>query len=114
MIRARRARDGGGGARRVEGVAWALAFIWIGAGLLAGVDWGWLPIGLGVIALGAQAARRIAGEKMSGFWIACGVVLLASGAWERLHLRWRLAPVLLIFVGVAMLLNTVRRSGARR
>jgi hypothetical protein len=98
----------------VEGIAWALAFLWLGSGLLARVEWGWLPIGLGLIALGAQAVLLIIRQKPSGFWFACGLVLVAFGIWERLHLQWRLAPVLLILVGAAMLLNTLRGLRARR
>ena len=102
-----------GVSRRIDGFGWALAFIWVGVALLAGLGWGWLLAGLGVVTLGAQAVLRIVHEKTSGFWIACGVVLLASGLWELLRLHWPLAPVLFILVGVAILLSALAGGRTR-
>jgi hypothetical protein len=99
--------------RRAEGLGWALAFIWVGAALLAGLSWGWLLLGLGVITLGAQASLRLLHGRTSGFWIACGVVLFGSGVWELFHLQWPLAPVLFIVLGVAILLSALSGNRAQ-
>jgi len=98
---------------RIDGFGWALAFIWVGVALLAGLGWGWLLAGLGLVTLGAQAVLRVLHERMSGFWIACGVVLLGSGIWELFRLQWPLAPMLFILVGVAILVNALGVSKAR-
>jgi hypothetical protein len=114
MTQASTPQETGGPARRIDGLGWALAFIWAGVALLADIGWGWLLAGLGVIILGAQAALRMSRARTSGFWIACGVVLLGSGVWELLRLQWPLAPVLFILVGVAILFSALGGGRTRR
>ena len=90
--------------RRIDAVAWALFFIWVGSSILANISWGWFLVGIGAIVLGAQAAVvRIASEKVNGFWLICGAVFLAAGLWEIFGLTWPLAPLLLILLGVGVL-----------
>lgn len=95
--------------RRVDAFGWALSFIWLGVALLANVGWAWLLIGLGAITLGSQAALRAYHEKTSGFWIACGLVLLASGLWQLFGLTWPLMPILFILLGVGFLWSALLR-----
>jgi hypothetical protein len=92
---------------RIDGGGWAFAFIWVGVALLADVGWGWLLVGLGLIMLAGQGALRLAHEPSSGFWIACGATLLGSGIWQLLDLRWPLAPVLFILVGLGILVGAL-------
>jgi hypothetical protein len=89
--------------RRIDAAAWASFFIWIGSSMLVNIGWGWFLAGLGAIVLAAQAARRIAGERMDGGWLACGVLLLGAALWDILGLKWPLAPLLMILLGVAVL-----------
>ena len=90
-------------ARRIDSVAWALFFIWIGLAVLADMPWGWFFVGVGIVIFAAQIARSRVGMKLEGFWLACGTVFLAGGLWTLLKLPWPLAPILLILLGVALL-----------
>lgn len=95
-------------ARQIDSAAWAVLFIWIGVALLAHVPWGWFLIGVGVVVLGAQAARRQASLKVETFAIVIGLIFLVGGAWELLALQWPLIPILLILLGVYLLQKAVR------
>ena len=88
---------------RVDAVSWALIFIWVGVAILANAGWGWFLAGLGAIVLAAQAALSFQGEKLDGFWLACGAVFAIGGVWQLLGLQWPLAPVLLILLGASIL-----------
>ena len=95
-------------ARQIDSAAWAVLFIWIGVALLAHVPWGWFLIGVGVLVVGAQAARRQASLKVETFAIVIGVIFLVGGVWELLALQWPLIPILLILLGVYLLQRVVR------
>ncbi len=97
-----------GVSNRADALGWALALIWIGVAMLANLGWAWLAIGLGAIVLGVQAALRLTHRKASGFWIVCGLVLLAGGLWQLFNLTLPLTPLLLIMLGVGVLLNALR------
>lgn len=97
--------------RQLGAVGWALLLIWIGVAVLANVGWGWTLLGMSGIVLGTQATLLQKGETADGFAVACGIVFLLGGAWIVFGLTWPLAPVLLIFLGVALLWSTM--SGAR-
>lgn len=99
-------------AQQIDAMIWAAFFIWLGVGMLAAVPWGWFLIGIGALIGAAQFARQQIGLTLDGFWIACGVVILAAGLWDLLRLPWPLAPVLLIALGVALLAKTI--VGANR
>ena len=88
---------------RIDAAAWALFFVWAGTSILANIRWGWFLVGVGAIVLAAEVALHLASEKIDGFWIACGIALLAAGAWELLSLTWPLLPVLLILLGAGTL-----------
>ena len=88
---------------RIDAIAWALFFIWVGISILTDLGWGWFLVGLGIIVLGAQAAQSREGAPIDGFWIVSGAVFLAGGLWQLLGLTWPLAPLLLILLGAAML-----------
>jgi hypothetical protein len=93
--------------RRIDAAAWALFFIWVGSSILANVSWGWFLTGIGVIVLAAQVGvSRIPGEKLDSPWLICGGVFLVAGIWEILGLKWPLAPLLLILLGVGVLWRT--------
>ncbi len=90
-------------ARKLDSIAWAVFFIWIGIAMLAEIPWGWFLVGVGVLILATQLARRQMSMRIEGFWVVCGAVLLLAGLWSVLTLPWPLAPILLILLGVALL-----------
>jgi hypothetical protein len=93
--------------RDIDAIAWAMLFIWAGTTLLIHAGLGWFLLGLGAIMAGAELVRFVQGQKIDGFWLACGVVALIAGALEHAHLSWRLAPILLIVLGAGVLLNVI-------
>ncbi len=90
-------------ARKLDSIAWAVFFIWIGIAMLAGLPWGWFFLGVGLLILATQLVRWQMDMEIEGFWVACGVVFLAGGLWGLLNLPWPLAPILLILLGVTLL-----------
>ncbi len=44
--------------KKLDAIGWGLFFIWKGAALIADVGWGVGLLGVGIITLGAQAARK--------------------------------------------------------
>ena len=91
----------------IDAIAWAVLFIWAGTTLLIHAGLGGFLLGLGAIMTGAELARLGRGQRIDGFWLACGIVSLIAGALEYAHLSWRLAPVLLIVLGVGVILNVI-------
>jgi hypothetical protein len=98
---------------RLDAISWALFFIWIGIAVLAEIGWGWSLLGISAIVLGTQAALYFSGKKADGFWVACGLVVLAAGVWELFDLTWPLGAVLLVALGMVMLANAVFGAAAR-
>ncbi len=94
--------------RHADAVAWGIFFIWVGVSMLAHLSWGWFLIGAGVLVMGAQISRWWTGLRVDRFWIACGAVFLAGGAWELLAIPWPLFPILLVLFGLTLLWKAVR------
>ncbi len=90
-------------AGRIDALAWAVFFIWVGIAMLAAVPWGWFLLGIGVIILAAQVCRWQMEIAVESFWIACGAVFFAGGLWTLLALPLPLAPILIIILGVWLL-----------
>jgi len=97
-----------GPAKQIDAVGWAALLIWAGIAMLTQVPWGWFLVGVGAGVLASQLARWLKGINVAGFWLACGVVLIAGGIWTLLGFSVQLAPVLLILLGLAMLGDVVR------
>jgi hypothetical protein len=98
--------------RKLDAGAWGLFFIWTGIALLAGIDWGFGLLGVGIITLGGQLARKYFGLTFEGFRVVVGVLFFAGGVWELLSVRIGLVPIVLIIAGAALLASAVRRPGA--
>ena len=100
--------------KRLEAGGWGLFFIWIGVSLLLDIGWGVGLIGVAVITLGGQVARKLFGLPVEGFWVICGLFFLAGGIWELFKVEVSLVPVLIIFAGVALLVSLAlsTRGGA--
>ena len=93
--------------KKLESAAWALFFIWIGVALFAHVGWGTGLLGVGVITLGAQVARKYFTLKLEGFWVAVGFFFVAGGVWKLFNVQLGLLPILCIVAGVALLVFTL-------
>jgi hypothetical protein len=94
-------------ARRLEGLAWGLFFIWVGIALLANLGWGIGLLGIGLLILAGQAAGKYLGLRFETFWIVAGVFFLMSGAWMLIDIRVSLLPVFCIVAGAALLLSAM-------
>lgn len=93
---------------KLDAVGWGLFLIWVGIAFLAEFDRGIGLMGVGVIAVGVQVARRVLGLNIQGFWIFVGLLFVAGGLSEFLEVKLRLGPIVLVVVGVAFLLSAVR------
>lgn len=97
-------------ARRVDAGGWGVLFLWVGVALIAGVGWGMGLLGVGLITLGTQVARRVLGLPREGFWVGIGLFFVVAGAWELLAVRRSLVPFVLITAGLALLVSTLRKA----
>ncbi len=61
----------------------------------------------GIILLGLNAARSLNGLRLSGFGIVAGVAALAAGGGRILGREHLFVPMLLIFLGAAMIVKAV-------
>ncbi len=95
--------------RKLDAVGWSLFFIWTGIAFLADVGWGPGLLGVGIITLGAQAARKYFGLKLEGFWIAVGFFFVAGGVWNLFNIQFKLWPILCVITGIALLVPTLGR-----
>ena len=95
--------------QKLDAAGWGLFFIWVGAALLLDLSWGVGLLGVAVIILLGQAARKYFGLALEGFWIVVGLVFLAGGFWEMYQVEVDLVPILLIIAGAALLISLFRR-----
>lgn len=97
--------------KQLELGTWGAFFIWIGVALFASLPWGVWLLGVGVIVLGAQLARRIAAMRVEAFWIVAGVLFLVGGISQlaKLELDIPIIPILCILAGVGLLASALRR-----
>ena len=68
--------------KKLDAAAWGLFFIWTGTAFLAHVGWGAGLLGVGMITLGAQVARRYFALKLEGFWVVVGFLFTVGGIWK--------------------------------
>ena len=98
--------------KNLDAAGWGLFFIWIGVAVLSKVGWGEGLLGVGIITLGAQVARRYFGLKLEGFWVVVGFFFVLGGVWKLLNVQLGLLPILCIAAGLVLLVSTlVRRAG---
>ena len=91
--------------RKLEAAGWGLFFIWIGIALFGHIGWGAGLLGVGIITLGAQVARKYFALKLEGFWLAVGFLFMVGGIWELFRVQIGLVPILCIFAGFALLVS---------
>jgi len=93
--------------KKLSAISWGLFFIWVGISLITHVGWGMGLLGVGIITLGTQVARKYFGLKLEGFWVVVGFFFVLGGVWALLHVRLGLLPFLCVAVGVALLVSTL-------
>jgi hypothetical protein len=92
-------------ARKLDAVGWGLFFIWVGIAFLADLGWGVGLVGVGVLGLGEQVARRHFNLNMEGFWVVVSFLFIVGGLWTLLDAQVALVPLLLIVAGLAVLVS---------
>lgn len=92
--------------RSVVKAGWGLLLIWIGAAMFLNLGWAVGLIGAGTIVLATQAFRRYRGASWDRFGVIAGVLLLVCGVWNAFDVSVRLAPLLCIAAGIALLVST--------
>jgi len=93
--------------KKLETVGWGLFFIWIGTALFAHVGWGAGLLGVGIIILVAQTARKYFARKWEGFGVAVGFIFVVAGISKLLNVHLGLVPILCIIAGIALLVSTL-------
>ena len=87
----------------LDAVGWAALFIWVGTTWLLNVEFGVMLVGIGIVMLLVQGARRLFRVRVEGFWVLVGCGFFAAGYWELWNVGIPLAPVILIVAGVGLL-----------
>jgi hypothetical protein len=92
-------------------------FIWIGIAFLAHVGWGVGLLGVGVIALGAQATRKYLGLPADRFGLAVGIIFAVWGVCVLLKIRLdetpihgSLFPIAFIVMGIVLFISALQRK----
>ncbi len=99
---------------KLDAVGWGLFLIWVGTAFLANVGWAVGLLGVGVIAIGAQLARKYFGIRIEWFGLMMGIAFVVCGAWELLKIHASipggLAPTLCVVAGIIILLSALLRK----
>jgi hypothetical protein len=102
---------------RLDETAWALFLIMTGALWLTPGGWApdgtWL-VGLGLILLGWNGARRFCRRPVSGCGLAVGIAALVAGIGRLVGSAGLFLPVLLVVVGIVLATRSFTRARAVR
>ena len=100
--------------RRYETIAWGTLLIWVGArDLMPGLPTGTGMLGIGLILLGLNLARRLYDIPINGVSTALGVAALLVGIVELfrslqgVQVELPFFPVLLVMVGIGFLAHSL-------
>ena len=96
--------------KRITTIGWGLFFIWLGFVLMIKAGSGLILLGVGLISLGMQVARKYSGLDSDGFWIIVGILFVIVGAWEMFEIKMPLMSVFLVVVGGAFLISALRNK----
>jgi hypothetical protein len=92
--------------RRLETVGWGLFLIMLGGfALLKDVPEGTWLIGAGLIMLGLNAVRLLAGIRASWFTLILGTIALFSGIGSVYGIEIPVGPLLIILIGLAIVVR---------
>ena len=94
--------------KRITTIGWGLFFIWLGFVLMMNAGSGLILLGVGVISLGMQVARKYSGFDSDGFWIVVGLLFVIVGAWEMFEVNLPLMSVFLIVIGGTFLVSALK------
>jgi hypothetical protein len=95
--------------RRLETVGWGLFLIMLGGfALLKEVPEGTWLIGAGLIMLGLNAVRLLAGIRASWFTLVLGTIALLSGLGSVLGIDIPVGPLLIILIGLAIVVRALQ------
>jgi len=97
--------------RKIDAIGWSLFFIWIGICMIGDFESSLTLLGIGLILLGGQAARKYYSLEVEMFWVIVGFLFLAGGLWDILGLNVPFGAAILILIGVLGLFKTLRRQG---
>lgn len=101
------------GIKRITTIGWGLFFVWLGFVLMFKAGTGLILLGVGLISLGMQVARKYSGYDSDGFWIVVGILFVIVGIWEMFEIKLPLMSVFLIVIGVAFLVSAVKDRGGK-
>ena len=92
--------------RRLETVSWGLFLIMLGGfALVPGVPEGTWLIGAGIIMLGLNGIRLLAGIRASWFTLILGTIALLAGISSVLGVDLPVGPILIILIGMAIIVR---------
>jgi hypothetical protein len=101
--------------KKLETAGWGLFYIWTGFAFLAHLGWGVGLLGVGMIILGGQMARKYLALKQRGFWLVVGFCFTVGGIWDLFRVQTELVPVLCMIAGFVLLASIIigraRNSG---
>ena len=92
---------------RLDGLAWGLFFIWIGIALLTNLGLGIGLLGVGILILGGQMARKYMALGFETFWVVVAMFFVLGGVWLLFGVRVSLIPIFSIVAGAALLLSAL-------
>ncbi len=97
--------------KQLDNAAWGVFFVWLGVSLLARLPWGVWLLGVGVLILGAQLARRTLGLRHDVFWLIAGALFVLGGISKvaPFGIHFAIIPVLCIVAGIGLLAKAVTR-----
>ena len=94
-------------ATEMDAVGWSVFFIWIGIVLLLKIGTGVGLVGIGIILLGVQVARKYSSLKIEGFWGVAGILFVVGGLLE-LSIKLPLMSILFIVAGLMILVPIIK------
>jgi hypothetical protein len=95
--------------KRLESVGWGLFLIMLGGfALVKNVPEGTWLIGAGLIMLGLNAVRLLAGIRASWFTVILGFIALASGVSSVYGVDIPVGPLLIILIGSAIVVRALQ------
>jgi hypothetical protein len=97
--------------KKITAVGWGAFFVWLGFVLMVDAGTGAILVGVGVISLCVQVARKYAGLESDGFWMVVAILFVVVGVWELYQVQIPLMAILLIVIGVALILSALRGKG---
>ena len=98
--------------KRIATVGWGLFLVWIGIAMLAALPGGAGLLGIGVVALGIQAARAFFSLPLEGSWVVGGVIFTATGFVKMAGTNVPVLPLLLVAAGIFAVFLGIRGRGA--